>query len=156
MWLMDALIEDGRLDEAEEWCEKMAKIDHTFRTSDYRARIAWQRGDHDAAMAIWEQMCRDFPDDWMTWSSFGDGLTRAGKYRKAIECHEESKRHQKVPKFTDPQEAVSQLYERLGDIPAAIASLEEELDVLRNDWHITDGETVDAVKREIERLRRKL
>lgn len=156
MWLMDALMEDGRLGEAGEWCERMGRIEHTFRTPDYRAKIAWLRGEREKAMEIWEEMCREFPDDWMAWAKRGDSLAAGGEYELAARCYEEAKKHQSAPRFTDPQEALAQLYERLGDIPAAIASLEEEIEIMRTDWNTTDGETVDAVKREIGRLKGKL
>lgn len=156
MWLMDALIEDGRLEEAGVWCERMGQVEHTFRTPDYRARIAWQSGDREGALEIWEQMTRDFPDEWMAWANRGDGLTRAGEYERAVWCYQEAKKRQSPPRFTDTQEALAQLYEMLGDIPSAIATLEEEIEVMGTDWETTEGETVDAVRREIERLRGKL
>lgn len=82
MWLIDALILDRRFDEAEAWCERMGEVDHTFRTPDYRARIAWARGDRKGARELWEQECRDFPDEWMVWSNRDDGLAAEGSMRR--------------------------------------------------------------------------
>ena len=155
MWLMDALMEDRRFAEARAYCEKMAQMDHTFRTPLYRGLIAWREGDRDGAMAIWEQMCRDFPDDWLTWAGMGDVMARAGRYPEAVDYYEKCKQFQVKPKYVDPQQAIAQLKERMGDIPGAIAALEEELAVLAEDWDTTTGETADAVRREIERLRQK-
>ena len=157
MYLLDALVQDKRFDEAEAWCEKLAAVDHTFRTPDYRARVAWARGDRERARAIWEQMCRDFPDEWMAWACRGDGLAADGAYERAIECYREAQRRQTHPRaFTDPYMAIARLYERMGDIPAAIAVNEEQIAALRDDWDITQGESVDEVRREIERLKKKL
>ncbi len=156
LWLIDALVEDDRLDEARAYCDGMAQVDRTFRTPMQRGRIAWRAGDHDRAVAIWEQMVRDFPDDWMAWSSLGDGYTMAGRYAEAIDCHQEAKQRQTAPRFTDSWEAIAQLRERLGDIPGAIRELEEEIAVMASDWDTTSGETVDAVRREIQRLKAKL
>ena len=44
----------------------------------------------------------------------------------------------------------------MGDIPAAIAANEALIAAIRDDWDTTQGETVDAVKREITRLQSKL
>ena len=44
----------------------------------------------------------------------------------------------------------------MGDIPAAIAMNEELLTAIRDDWDITQGEEVNEVRREIDRLRAKL
>lgn len=40
-----------------------------------------------------------------------------------------------------------------GDIPGAIAALEEEVAVLAEQWDTRTGETVDKVRREIARLK---
>ena len=155
MWLMDALLEDGRFAEAWEYWEKFAEVDHTFRAPKYKGFITWREGDWDGAMRIWEQMCRDFPDDWMTWADVGDMLAMAGRYAEAVEYYEKCKQFQKRPRFTDPQDAIAQLKELMGDIPGAIASLEEEIAIMASDWDVTCGESVDAVRREIERLKEK-
>ena len=156
MWLMDALLEDGRFAEARVYCDKMARIDQSFRTPLYRGLIAWREGDREGAMAVWEQMCREFPGDWLTWASMGDAMARAGRYAEAVDYYEKCKQFQVKPKYVDPQEAIAQLKELMGDIPGAIAALEEELAVLAEDWDTTTGETADAVRRDIERLNRKL
>lgn len=44
----------------------------------------------------------------------------------------------------------------MGDIPGAIRELEEEIAVMASDWDTISGETVDAVRREIQRLKAKL
>lgn len=156
MWLIDALMADNRLDEAEEWCDKMGKVDGSFRTPSYRARILWARGEKEKAMETWERMCRDFPDEWMAWASMGDGLALAGEFDRSINCYREARRHQSHPAFMDPLDAIARLYELKGDIPAAIATREEHIAALAEEWNITSGEDLDAVRREIERLRRKL
>ncbi len=157
LWIMDALIADRRFDEAEVWCEKLAQINDTFRVPDYRARIALARGDRARAREIRERMVLDFPDDWMAWTSLGDNLVFDGEYDRALECYREAQRRQTHPRaFTDPFEAIAQTCERMGNIPAAIEALEREIEAMGSDWDTTDGETVDAVRREIERLRRKL
>ena len=65
LWLMDALLEDGRVEEARAYCDRFARFDHSYRTPHYRGILAWKSGDWDGAMAIWEQMCRDFPEDYL-------------------------------------------------------------------------------------------
>ena len=73
----------------------------------------------------------------------------AAYYRKAIDI-------QKAPRFTDPFEALAQFYERIGDYTAAIATLQEDLDVCDKEWHFTEGESADVIRREIARLEKKL
>lgn len=63
---------------------------------------------------------------------------------------------QVAPRYVDPLEALSQLYQRMGAYDKAVAALEEELNVFEKEWHFTEGETADAVRREIRRLSEKM
>lgn len=156
MELMDALLADGRIAEAREYCEKYAALDHTYRTPHYQGIIAWKEGDWDGAMKIWERMCADFPEEWLTWGSMGDVMAESGRYAEAVEYYEKSKQFLPKPRYIDPWEAIARLRELMGDIPGAIASLEEEIAVSEEDWGITSGESVDSIRREIRRLNKKM
>ena len=155
MWLIDNLIDDRRFDEARDYCERLAKIHHTFRGTLYRGLIDWYEGNRDEAAAIWEQMCRDHPDEWLVWFSMGDILARMGEYERAVAHYQKALKVQTQPRYVDCLASISVARELMGDIPGAIASLEEEIAVLAEDWDTTTGETVDAVRREIERLKGK-
>lgn len=154
--IMMQLIDDYRLEEADEYCNQYAAIDNTYRTPLYRGKIAWQAGKREEAFEIWEKMERDFPEEWCVYHNIADFLLRDGKienvaayYRKAIEI-------QSAPRYTDPFEALAQFYEMTGDYVAAIETLREELDVFDQEWHFSTGETADIVHREIARLEAKL
>ena len=41
----------------------------------------------------------------------------------------------------------------MGDPKRGIKALEREIAILKEDWNTTSGETVDSVRREIERLK---
>lgn len=156
MWIMDQLIADYRLDEAESYCDHFASINNSYRVPLYRGHIAWQRGHREEAFAIWAEMEKNFPDEWCVYHHIADYLIRAGKadeaqsyYRKAIDV-------QSAPRYVDPFEALAQFHEIRGDYAAAIATLKEELDVFDKEWHFTTGETADIVMRHIARLEKKL
>lgn len=151
-WTMLSWIENFQARAHRRRAESCAK-EALARTSDSREA----HGDRSRARRIREQTVRDFPDDWMAWTSLGDSLVFDGEYERALECYREAQRHQTHPKaFTDPFDAIAQTYERMGNIPAAIAANEALIAAIRNDWDTTQGETVDAVKREITRLQSKL
>lgn len=156
MWLLDQLIDDGRLEEARTWLERMAPVDGTFRTPLYRGLIAWAAGERQEAMALWEQMCRDWPEDWLVWYSMGDAMARMGQYGKAEEYYRKAFELQPAPRYADMLESIAQARELAGDAPGAIAALEEEIALLADEWDTTAGETVDKVRREMDRLKRKL
>lgn len=156
MWLMDQLIDDYRLDEAEYYCDSFACINTSYRVPLYRGMIAWHRGQRDIAFSIWEEMEKNFPDEWCVYHNIADYLIWSGRgdeaekyYRKAIDV-------QNAPRLVDPFEALAQYYETKGDYLSAVHILREELDVFDKEWHFTTGETADVVHRHIERLEKKL
>ncbi len=153
MWLLDQLIDDGRLEEAKAWLGRMEPVDGTFRTPLYRGLIAQAAGDREGAMAIWEQMCRDWPGEWSVWWSMGDVMARAGRYGEAKENYRRAFELQPEPKYVDSLESIAQVCQLEGDIPGAVAALEEEAALLAEQWDTRTGETVDKVRREINRLK---
>lgn len=155
LWLMDQLIEDYRLAEAEEYCERFAGIDHTYRVPLYRGIIAWTKGEREEAFCIWAKMEREFPDEWCVWHSIGDYLVRSGRYDEGMKYYRKALDIQEVPPLLDPLQAIAQLCEIRGDIPGAIAARQEEAYRIENQWHIS-GEELDMVLRDIQRLEKKL
>lgn len=153
LYLLDQLIDDGRLDEARAWLARMEPVDGTFRTPLYRGLIAQAGGDREGAMAVWEQMCRDWPEDWMVWYAMGDAMVRTGQYAKAKENYRRAFDLQPAPKYVDSLDSIAQVCELTGDVPGAVAALEEEVTLLAEQWDTRTGETVDKVRREITRLK---
>lgn len=155
MWLIDQLMDDQRFDEAREYCDRLTQTDGTFRTPLYRGLIAWYEGDRAEAMSIWEQMQRDFSDEWCVWFSMGDAMARAGRYEEAKAYYRKGLEIQKPPRYTDGVASIAQICELQGDYPGAIAAHEEELAILAGEWDTTTGEQVDRHRREIARLKKK-
>jgi tetratricopeptide (TPR) repeat protein len=153
MWLMDQLIDDYRLEEAERCCDRFAAVDRTYRTPLYRGMIAWQKGERELAFAIWEEMKEKFPEEWCVWHNFGDYLARCGRYDEAMTHYRKALDIQKQPPLVDPLQAMAQLCEIRGDISGAIAARREEAAILRDLYKIS-GEELDSVVRDIERLER--
>lgn len=155
MWLLDQLIDDQRLDEARDYVDRMAEVDGTFRTPLYRGLIRWSEGKRDEAMDIWEQMCREWPDEWLVWFSMGDVMARSGRYEEAKEYYRKALDTQVPPRYTDGATSIAQVCELQGDYPGAIAAHEEELAILAQEWNTSSGEQVDQHRREIDRLKAK-
>lgn len=157
LWLLAQLIDAQRFDEARTWCDRLAQVDHTYRTPLYRGMICWYEGDREGAMRIWEQVQRDFPDDWHVVCSMGDMMARAGRYREAIDYYRLSMEVQKKrPRMADGIWSIAQVCEIIGDIPGAIAAREEMIRILDEEYQTTTGESVDRERREIARLKAKL
>lgn len=155
MTIMDQMIDDYRLDEAEKYCERFAQINDSYRVLLYRGMIAWQRGDRIKAFEIWSDMEQRYPNEWCVWHNIGDYLARSGRYHDAMDYYRKALDVQKEPPMLDPLQAIAQLCEIRGDISGALAARREEADRIKNQWHIS-GEELDVVLRDIQRLERKL
>ena len=156
MWLLDNLLDDKRFKEAEEAVEGLAKCDNTFRTPLYRAKLAYAKGEREKTHELFKKMEKDYEDEWMVMMEIGELCAMEGDYTGAVEYLKKAQEKQKKPRFADTFEMLAQLYEIVGDIPSAIKELEGELECFRTDWGFDSGETADCVRREIERLKKKL
>lgn len=155
MWLIDQLIADNRLDEAEHYCGEMTAATETgYRTAMYRGEIAWADGRHDEALGIWDEMSREFSEERGVWVSMGDYMARIGRYEEAKKHYRKSMEVQTViPRYLDGLTSIAHICEIQGDWDGAIAANEEELALLQEEWNITSGEECDARRREIARLK---
>ena len=88
--------------------------------------------------------------------NIGDFLVRSERYTEAIPYYRRALAVMDHPRWCDPIESIAQVYELMGDIPAAIAAWNEELTMFETEWEFTTGETADVVHRHIARLEEKL
>lgn len=155
MWLIDQLIADNRLGEAQRYCDEMSAATETgYRTAMYRGEIAWADGRHSEALEIWDEMSREYSEERGVWVSMGDYMARMGRYEEAKKHYRKSMEVQtKLPRFLDGLTSIAHICEIQGDWDGAIAANEEELVLLRQEWNITSGEELDARHREIARLK---
>ena len=155
MWLMDQLIDDYRLDEAEIYCNQLSEFNSSYRVALYRGIIAWQRGNREEAFQIWNQMQADNANEWCVYHNIADYLVRSGRFDEGMVYYRKALDVQPTPPLVDPLQAMAQLCEIRGDIPGAIAARKEEADIIENQWKI-NGEELDCVLRDIERLEKLL
>ncbi len=157
LWLIDQLLADCRLTEAEEYCDRLARLpDAGYRAAGYRGEIAWLAGRREEAMDLWNGMLAAWPDERGALMRMGDCLARAGQYEAAKGCYRRSMEVQQKPRYTDGLTSIAHLCEIQEDWAGAIAAHEEEMEILRTDWDTAEGEQVDQHRRKIEELKRKL
>jgi len=154
--IMDQLIADYRLEEASVYCGKYAEIDDSYRAMLYLGKIAWADGRRTDAFSLWNKMEMQYPNEWCVYHNIADYLTRAGDCEKAEGYYRKALEVQAVPRYVDPIEALAQLYERMGRFSEAISTLREELEIFDKEWNFTSGESADIVRREIQRLEKKI
>ena len=143
-------------DEAEKWLTEFDKMDATFRVPLYRGVLEWHRGNKEEAYRILEALCQQYPDRWNLPDQVADYLARDGRYDESIQWHRKALAVAKPPRYVDPIISIAQILELQGDFTGAIAAREEELEMYKTEWNFTEGETADAVRRDIARLKSRM
>lgn len=156
LWLMDQLIDDNRLEEAENYLGQLALLEDSYRPLLFQAKIAMHRCQYDNVRKLIVQMEQRFPDTWIIYLCIGDLMVALGDYEQAKSCWRKYVQLQKPPRYTDGCTSISQLCEIQGDYAGAIEAVQEEIKLLETDWNTTTGETVDQHLRTIARLEKKM
>lgn len=152
LWLLDLLIADGRTEECWHYWNRLCQIDNGFIVLYYKGLIRMKEGKIEDAHSCFEEMMISYSEDWLSWFSIGDVYARSGNYTDAIKYWQTAFNTQPHPKYTDVLECMAHAYEIIGDNTNAISSYQNILNVLKSDYDITEGESVDFYKREIHRL----
>ena len=152
MWLMDNLIDDGRLSEARLWLEKLAAVDGTFRTVMYRYMIAMAEGDKSGAEDQLRELEAMEGQEWCWAVTLGDINTQKQEYDKAIEWYRKGQAIQPSPKYVDSAVSIAHICEIRGDKAGAIAAYKEVLNLMKEEWGIVSGEECGEIERAIKRL----
>ena len=88
-------------------------------------------------------MIEDFSGDWRAWSYRGGVYSRLCRYDEAIENYRKSIELQTAPRLIDDYECIAQISMIRNDYGTAVDCYERILNILREDWHITEGTAID-------------
>lgn len=150
-WLLDLLIADRRTVEAREYVEHMKSVERTFHYEAYMGYICLAECNLPRAMDWWQKMTEFSPEDWVVWAEYASIMAKLGRYDEALEYYKKAMPMRPYPRFTDCEDAISQICQIKGDIDGAIEAQKQLLQVLQEDW-VTEGESIDSILREIKRL----
>ena len=154
-WLLDLLIADCRTAEARDYAERMRKVEYSYHYEMYMGHICRAEGDMTAAMDWWRRMTEHSPEKSQVWHEMGSIHAKLGRYDEAVEYYKKAMPLRRRPRWTDCEDAISQIYEIQGNIPGAIEMQKAMRAVMVEDW-TSEGESVDSIDREIERLEKLL
>lgn len=156
LWLLDLLIDDGRCPEARKYLEKMNRLGESYHSDLYLGMILEKEGRLEEAAACWEGMTQKDPDNWQSWFARADRLAKRCASPEAIALYEKALALSPRPRFTDPVNAIAQLYEIQGQYEKAVEFYQKEIEIVREDWNETQGEAIDEPLRNIARLKEKM
>ena len=118
--------------------------------------ILRREGKIKEAENLLNDMAEQFPDSWYTWAIVADFNADDCKYDDAISCYEKSFELQAKPRFTDSLEAIAHICEIKGEYQKSISAYHRIIDLLKTDWNITFGATVNKYLQKIDELTGKI
>ena len=155
--LLDNLIADHRCCEAEQALASLRALKNTRPVLNevYRAHIALARFDEKTADSIIEELVNTAVGDDEDAALFEAAQYYAGKcgYDKAIEYYEKSfEKDRRRPRFCDALMAIAQIHEIRGDYNKAADTYGRIIDLLENEWGMTEEIELRQAKDEQARL----
>ena len=156
-FLLDQLLDDNRLAEAEAYFEKIKQVTpRNVQIHFYEGDIAHRHGKFDQALALWDKGVTDYDgDECLGYFARASRMEMLCRYEDALADYQKSFQLGHKPRFVDEPIACAQIYELLGEYDKAIEMRRLQIDVLKQEWNILSGEGIDQPMREIERLLQK-
>lgn len=157
MYLLDNLIADHRADEAELWLERFCALDNAnpVMKQVFRAYIALARFDKASGDKIMEDLLAEQPDNDGALFEAAQYYAAKADYKKAIRIYERAFAEDiRRPRFQDALMGIADIYEITGDYANAAQTYDRIIDLLENEWGLTDetDSSVTAAKKEKMRL----
>ncbi len=151
-WLLDLLIADRRTGEARDYLARLRRVADTYHCELYQGQIHLAECDLEAALDCFRRMRERDPENWLVWAAYADEMARLCRYDEALENYERAMPLRPKPRFVDCEESVAQIHEIRGERAGAARMHRRIVQILGEDWGVTEGEAVDAHLREIARL----
>ena len=155
-YLLPALVADGRTDEAKEVIEKIRTLEKPELLFVFDAMILRRKGKANEAENLLNDMAKQFPDSWYTWAIVADFKADDCKYDEAVSCYEKSFGLQEKPRYTDSLEAIAHIYEIKAEYQKSVSTYQRIIELLKTDWNITFGATVNKYLQKIDELAGKM
>ncbi len=153
-YLIDHLIADNRMDEAEKYVNEIAKLPAAkpVLIQVYKAHIALGRHDVKTADEIMENLVHENPTNCDALFETAQYFAKQCKYEQAIKFYDLSFENEpKKPRFIDAPQAIAWIYEIMGDFDKAAEAYERVIKCQKEEWGLT--EEVELKEAESERNR---
>ena len=145
LYLLDNLIDDGRLDEATKVLERRRTVIQDCFNDFYRLLISESINGFQATRKEYDMYLEE-NHEWQAYFSVAGRYASHGDYEKAITLFEKSFELQPKPRYIDHLESIAQLYLRMYKKNEAKHAYKRELQLLKEEWHQDDSADVQRVK----------
>lgn len=155
-YLIDNLLADHRTTEAREYleCFKALPSHNPCMVPVYEAEIALKEYDEKKADEIMEKAVADFRGESDILFEAAQYYAKKSEYDKAIKYYEEyfAASENEKPRFTDPLEGISMIYEIRGEYRKAADTQKRILAVLKEEWGIKEESVIFETQNKINDL----
>ena len=145
LYLLDNLIDDGRLDEAIKVLERRRTVIQDCFNDFYRLLIYESTNGFQATRKEYDNYLEE-NQEWQAYFLVAGRYASHGEYIKAIALFETSFELQPKPRYIDHLESIAQLYLRMYKKNEARHAYKRELQLLKEEWHQDDSADVQRVK----------
>ena len=145
LYLLDNLIDDGRLDEAIKVLERRRTVIQDCFNDFYRLLIYESTNGFQATRKEYDNYLEE-NQEWQAYFLVAGRYASHGEYLKAIALFETSFELQPKPRYIDHLESIAQLYLRMYKKNEAKHAYKRELQLLKEEWHQDDSADVQRVK----------
>ena len=145
LYLLDNLIDDGRLDEAIKVLERRRTVIQDCFNDFYRLLIYESTNGFQATRKEYDNYLEE-NQEWQAYFLVAGRYASHGEYIKAIALFETSFELQPKPRYIDHLEAIAQLYLRMYKKNEVKHAYKRELQLLKEEWHQDDSADVQRVK----------
>ena len=145
LYLLDNLIDDGRLDEAIKVLERRRTVIQDCFNDFYRLLIYESTNGFQATRKEYDNYLEE-NQEWQAYFLVAGRYASHGEYLKAIALFETSFELQPKPRYIDHLESIAQLYLRMYKKNEARHAYKRELQLLKEEWHQDDSADVQRVK----------
>lgn len=155
LYLIDNLLADHRADEAEKYLAQVSRLPDArpVMVRIYQAHIALARFDEKTADGIIEDLVAKNPEDFVCLFEAAQYYAKKCDYAKAIELYEQSfEKETRRPRFTDELMSIADIYEITGEYEKAAKTCDRIIDLLENEWGLTEDTGLEHARKEKARL----
>ena len=145
LYLLDNLIDDGRLDEAKKVLERRSAVMQDCFNDFYRILIHESSHGFQSTRKEYD-IYLEKNQEWQAYFLVAGRYASRGEYEKAIALFEKSFDLQPKPRYIDHLESIAQLHLRMYKKNEAKHAYKRELQLLKEEWQQDDSADVQRVK----------
>ena len=150
-YLLDNLIADRRADEAERVLDRLCSLEDSNPITNqvYRAHIALARFDVSTADRIMEELIEAHPNDDVCLFEAAQYYAAKCDYESAIAYYERDfESDARRPRFQDALQGIASIHRVMGNYRQAAETCDRIIDLLRNEWGLTEEAVLKQVEQE--------